>query len=179
MLKALLVIGSSGNVGRGKLGAVLDLGQGEVRTLIKRLKDARLITIEERGCSLTSLGRKEFAQVKKLIPWSSSLDGKSLGLGDFCWAINVRGRSEKIRRGIEQRDAAVKAGANGALTVIYSSGKFRIPPVDTEGEATTTLEPWATIRSMGVKERDALIISGSRDLLSAEYGALSAALSIL
>lgn len=179
VLKAILTIGSSGNVGRGKLGVFLHLGQGEVRTLIKRLKDAGLITVEERGCSLSQTGRKEYARIRKLIPWSSLVEGKSLGLGSYCWAVNVRGRSDKIKKGIEQRDAAVKAGARGALTAIYSSGKFRVPPDDTDCERSIASEPWSAIRSSGVKEGDTLIVSGSDDLLSAEYGALSAALTIL
>ncbi|MGI0085736.1 MAG: DUF4443 domain-containing protein [Nitrososphaerales archaeon] len=179
VLKALLTIGSSTNVGRGKLGALLDLGQGEVRTLIKRLKEAGLITVEERGCLLTQSGKREWSRIKKLIPWSFEVDGKSLGLGDFCWIVNVRGKSDRIRNGLEQRDASVKAGARGALTVVYSSGKFKVPPDVSDSEATAPSELWTTIRSWGVNEGDALIISGSNDLLSAEYGALSAALSIL
>lgn len=179
VLKALLTIGAKGKIGRGRLGVLLNLGQGEVRTLIKRLKDAEFIKIEERGCSLTPLGRKEYNRITKLIPWSFALEAKSLGLGSANWGVNVRGKSDKMKKGIEQRDAAVKAGANGALTVIYNSGKFKVPPDDSDVEGKSRTEPWISVRSFGVIEGDLIIISGSEDILSAEYGALSAALSLL
>jgi DNA-binding MarR family transcriptional regulator len=179
VLKALLTIESMGKIGRGKLGVLLELGQGEVRTLIKRLKDAGFIKIEDRGCSLTSLGRKEHARITKLIPWSFALDAKTLGLGSSNWGVNVRGKSSKIKKGIEQRDDAVKAGANGALTVIYNSDKFIVPPDNSDVEGKNRAEPWTSIRSFGVIEGDVIIISGSKDILSAEYGALSAALGLL
>src|SRR5207253_5255348 len=43
VLRAILAIGTSGSVGRGRLGSLVGLGQGEVRTLIKRMKENDLI----------------------------------------------------------------------------------------------------------------------------------------
>jgi hypothetical protein len=178
VLKAILAIGASQNMGRGRLGSVLSLGQGEVRTLIRRLKDAGLLTVTKNGCTLTRTGQAEYFRISKIIPWSIPLDGKSLGLGKSCWVVNVRGKSDRIKKGIEQRDAAVKAGANGALSVVFTSGKFRTPPDDTDTEKSAE-EPWATIRSHGVQDGDVIIIGGADDSNTAEFGSLSAALTIL
>ena len=56
VLKAMIAIGRAGSVGRGRLGTLTGLGQGEVRTLIKRLKDNDLIVIEANGCALSKKG---------------------------------------------------------------------------------------------------------------------------
>src|SRR5579875_3414452 len=116
VLKAVLTIGKTGSVGRGKLGSLLDLGQGEVRTLIKRLKEQGLISIKATGCALTKNGTSEYESILKIISWSSQVDCSTLQVGKVCWAIIVRGRSKNVKKGIEQRDAAVKLGANGAFT---------------------------------------------------------------
>ena len=76
VLKALLAIGAEGAVGRGRLGSLVGLGQGEVRTLIKRLKENELIVIEPEGCKLSGKGRREFQKLKEKIPWSSVVDAR-------------------------------------------------------------------------------------------------------
>ena len=179
VLKALLVIGEEGSIGRGKLGQILDLGQGEVRTLIKRLRQSDLIRIEADGCSLSRSGLRQFRSVSKVLPWRSPVNVESIGLGDACFAVLVRGRSSKVRKGIEQRDAAVRSGAIGALTVLYRKGHFRVPSESEDCERTGPSEPWITIRQAKPKESDTIIVSGADDTLQAEYGALSAALSII
>ncbi|MGI0091779.1 MAG: DUF4443 domain-containing protein [Nitrososphaerales archaeon] len=187
ILKALSAIGKSEtNLGRTRLGQLIGLGQGEVRTLISRLKSNGLIIVDAKGCAFTEKGKKEFDAVSKSLPYSSKVEAKSLGLGRFTWSITVRNAESKIRNGIEQRDASVRAGASGALTVIYSSGKFMIPSADKKSagaadcEALGPSEPWTTIRSEGrPKNGDVIIVSGSETLFLAEEGALAAALTIL
>ncbi|MHB1908212.1 MAG: DUF4443 domain-containing protein [Nitrososphaerales archaeon] len=179
VIKAIISIGKAKSIGRGKLGQVLDLGQGEVRTLIRRLKDGSFIEVTSSGCTLTPLGRKQYDAIMKVIPWFGEVPGVSLDLGKTCFAILVRGRSGKVKRGLEQRDAAIKFGSSGALTIFYSQGRFKIPGEDRDCESGSSEEPWKTIRSASPKENDTVIISGGRDKLSAEYGAFSAALTLM
>ncbi len=179
VLKALFVIGEAGNIGRGRLGQILNVGQGEVRTLIKRLKESGLVRIEAEGCVLTQAGLKQFRSVSSAIPWRSPVDGKSLVLGKTSYALIVRGRSAKIRKGIEQRDAAIKSGATGALTVFYKKGRFIVPVGSENCERAGFPEPWITIRSAKPNDGDTVIVAGADRPLEAEYGALSAALTII
>lgn len=179
ILKAVLEIGKAQNVGRGKLSRVLQLGPGEVRTLIRRLKESGLIEIDAMGCTLTRKGEKEYLSISKILPWAASVSGTSLGLGTSCYAVLVRANARKVKHGIEQRDAAIKSGATGALTVLYSKGKFRIPFENTDCEGQYPAEFWRTIRSSGPKQGDVVIISCGSNDLDAEYGALSAALTII
>src|SRR5579862_5089664 len=122
VLKALLAIGNSNSsMGRFRLGQITGLGQGEVRTLISRLKETNLITVDSKGCNLTEKGRKKFDSISKAIPYSAAVEAVDLDLGKHAWAVIVRGKRSNIKKGLEQRDASIRAGATGALTVIYSS----------------------------------------------------------
>lgn len=185
VLKAIFGIGSSKtNLGRSKLGQLTGLGQGEIRTLISRLKNSDLIVVEEKGCALTQKGRKEFSVLSKTLPYSSLVEVRPLGLGRCAWGIVVRSSKGKLRSGIEQRDASIRVGANGALTVIYSHDRFMIPGVenksDADCEALGPSEPWKTIRNEGEpKNDDVVIISWADTEMLAEAGALAAALTIL
>ncbi|MDA4130681.1 MAG: hypothetical protein OK457_07910 [Thaumarchaeota archaeon] len=186
VLKAIYAIGkSTSSVGRHKLGQLTGLGQGEVRTLISRLKDNELIVVDSKGITFAEKGRKEFDSMSKLIPDSSAVDASDLDLGKFTWFIIVRDRASKVKKGLEQRDAAIRAGAAGALTVIYSGNKFKIPSPEvksgpTDSEAMGPAEPWTTIRKVShPKDGDVVIVSGADTRHLAEEGALAAALTIL
>jgi Domain of unknown function (DUF4443) len=178
-LKALIEIGKLGRIGRGRLGKLLDLGSGESRTLIRRLKNAGYIEIDSSGCYLTKSGSRKYDEIKRSIPWSSAVEGSPLGSGMKSHAIVLRKPTGVLRKGIEQRDAAIKAGANGALTVVYRSGKFLLPSENVDCERNGRTEPWNSIRTAALKNGDTVIISSAESALGAEYGALSAALTLL
>ena len=179
VLKAILTIGAAGSVGRGKLGSLVGLGQGEVRTLIKRLKENDLILIERDGCKLSKKGQREFSKLKEKVPWSSRVEARSLGIGAECAAVLVRGADKNVRRGIEQRDAAVRVGANGALTALFAKGHFTLPGEGTDCERDGPPELWKAARAAGPREGDVLIVVGADSQETADLGTLAAALTVL
>lgn len=179
VVKAIVEIGDRNKLGRMRLASLLDLGQGEIRTLLKRLKENGLIEILSNGCELTDRGKRNYREIINTIPWHSQVDGSLLGIGDFCWAITVRGRSLKVRKGLEQRDAAIRIGATGALTVIYSGKKFKEPSEGSDCEASGPSEPWITIRKSDPKNNDIIIVCGGDRPLKAEYGGWTAALTLI
>src|ERR1700730_10274390 len=84
VLKALWAIGKSrSSVGRYKLGQLTGLGQGEVRTLISRLKENGLIAVDSRGITFAEKGKKEFDSISRLIPFSAPVDASGLALGEL------------------------------------------------------------------------------------------------
>jgi hypothetical protein len=178
VLRALLAIGTSGAVGRGRLGSLVGLGQGEVRTLIKRMKEKDLIVIQPEGCKLSRKGEKEYQKLKEKIPWSSKVRAKSLGIGDRCSAVLVRGASKNVRKGIEQRDTAIRFGAIGAFTAVFTKGRFTLPGDGTDCEKDGPRELWSAARSAGPLEGDVLIVVGADSDEAAETGALAAALTL-
>ncbi len=180
VIKAILAIGDNGSVGRGRLSEILDLGQGEVRTLIRRLKSTALISVGAEGCFLTEAGRKEYDYFSSRIIWRGPLDGSSLGIGKVCYGLIVREKDGRVNKGIEQRDEAIKAGASAALTVFYSKNRFLIPSTKSNCESKGPSEPWITIRKSGrLAEGDMVLVVGAEIPLAAEYGALAAALTII
>jgi hypothetical protein len=178
VLKAMLAIGAGGAVGRGRLGSLVGLGQGEVRTLIKRMKENDLILIQPDGCRLSRKGEREFQKLKEKIPWSSPVEGKSLRIGNECAAVLVRGAGRNVRKGIEQRDAAVRVGANGAFTALFAKGRFTIPGEGTDCEEDSPSGLWSAARSAGPREGDALIVVGADTQDAAELGTIAAALTL-
>ena len=179
VLKALMTIGEAGSVGRGRLGALTGLGQGEVRTLIKRLKDNDLIEVQASGCVLSEKGRREFAKISSLLRWSSPVVTEGLNLGARCWAIVVADAASRVRYGIEQRDAAIKEGADGAFTAVFRRGRFTIPGEGRDCEAEGPREPWTAIRRAGPRDGDAVVVTGSSSDADSESGALAAALTLI
>ena len=177
-MRAIFAIGEGGAVGRGKLGSLVGLGQGEVRTLIRRMKEQELIVIEPEGCKLSRKGVREFQKLREKIPWSSTVNAKALGIGAMCSAVLVRAAAEKVRKGIEQRDASIRVGANGAFTAIFTSGHFALPGEGTDSEKHGPPELWASVRAAGPEEGDVVIIVVADSQSVAEFGALSAALTV-
>lgn len=178
VLKAILAIGAAGAVGRGRLGSLVGLGQGEVRTLIKRMKENDLILIQPDGCKLSKKGEREFQKLREKIPWSSPVEAESLGIGEECAAVLVRGAGENVRRGIEQRDAAVRVGAIGAFTALFAKGRFTIPGEGTDCEKDGPRGLWSAARSAGPREGDVLIVVGADSDEAAQLGTLAAALTV-
>ena len=178
VLSAILAIGETGSVGRGRLGELVGLGQGEVRTLIKRLKENGLITIEPDGCRLRKKGEREFQKLREKIPWSSVVKAKSLGIGEECSAVLVRGAAKSVRKGIEQRDAAVRVGAIGAFTAVFSGGRFTLPGDGEDCEKDGPPELWSAARSAGPREGDVLVVVGADSEEVAVLGTLATALTL-
>lgn len=179
VLKALLAIGEEGSVGRGRLGSLVGLGQGEVRTLIKRLKENGLIVIEHDGSRLSKKGEKEFQKLKAMVPWSAGVPAKTLGIGDHCVGVLVRGVEKSVRKGIEQRDAAVRAGAQGAFTSLFSHGHFTLPEDGSNCEKAGPPDLWSAVRGARPVEGDVLIVVGAESAAAADLGTIAAALTLL
>ena len=179
VLKAMLTIGEAGSVGRGRLGSLVGLGQGEVRTLIKRMKEKDLILIQPDGCRLSRKGEREFQKLNEKIPWSSRVDAKSLGIGEECAAVLVRSAAKNVRKGIEQRDAAVRVGANGAFTALFAKGRFTLPGEGVDCEEDGPRGLWSAVRTARPKENDVIVVSGAQETAVAEFGALAAALTLI
>jgi hypothetical protein len=97
-------------------------------------------------------------------------------IGPINRAVMVRGGARRVERGIEQRDAAIIAGAQGATTLIYRGGHLMMPgmeePLDLRIERMV-------LKRMVPREGDAIIIGSSEDPFLAELGAKSAALWLL
>ena len=179
VIKALGIIDEAGSVGRGKLSEKLRLGRGATRTLLARLVEARLISISRSGCSLTSEGKKIWGRIKEIIPHVSEIGQNELTFATHNVVVQVRGRGEKVGKGLEQRDAAVRAGAKGAITLIYRDKKLMLPTITDDAARSYPMAYQQITRLLDLKENDVAIIVCADSLKDAEYGALAAAWTIV
>lgn len=170
-----LELAAEKSIGRTKLAEELKIGQGATRTIINRLKAAGLISTSKMGCTLTEKGRRIWEEYKKTF-WKKMEIG-NCGLVDakYSFAVLAKDCGHKIKSGIEQRDAAIKVGAKGVVTIIYKSGRLTIPSVnmDFAGDFPKTAEH--ILKVLQPQENDVIIISGADSIDLAEYGATAAA----
>jgi len=180
LLFAFLTIGATGTIGRSSLAKEAGLGEGAVRTVLKRLREGEYARVDASGCHLTASGASTYRAVKRELSDPLQLGGSHLTLGRAQTALAVRGAGRLVRKGLEQRDSAVRAGAAGATTYIVKSGKFMIPDGSKDCETDFPDPAWATLRSkLRPREGDAVVLCGSSDETTATLGALSAALTLI
>lgn len=115
----------------------------------------------------------------KMLPRKTVLGRSDLTLGEFNIAILVKGVSQKVKSGIEQRDAALMVGAKGATTLTFVGGELVFPP-----EHISIAEDYPKIQEeliqyLKPEENDTVVIGSAETLVKAEYGALAAALILV
>jgi predicted transcriptional regulator len=175
VLKALELIENGQGIGRQQLSRNLRLGAGSVRTLIKRFNDEGLIETSREGMVLSDKGRSLLDKIREKIV-GIEIPDTSITLGSENYAILVRGRARNVRKGIEQRDTAMIAGAKGATTLIFTGEKLSMPGTVVNIEAG--IEELLLSKLRPSKGDVIIIVTGSNPFIS-EMGAKSAALDLL
>ena len=174
LARAIEIIGSE-YVGRNKLSTRLGLGEGTTRTLIDRLLNARLIKTSKLGCELTGRGHSILNQLNAKLGTKKRVAQSSITVGHYNFGILVKDAANRIKSGIEQRDAAVRAGANGAVTLVVKRGELVMPsparPITREQESVAR----AIKEAFEPHENDVIIIAGGDSDQFAEKGAMAAA----
>jgi len=178
MLRAIELIAEKA-IGRNKLAKNLKVGEGAVRTLIDRLKDADLIMISKSGCTLTSEGLRLWKEYKSIFKKKIEFGKSELTLADYSFAILVKDRGHKIELGVEQRDAAVMVGAKGATTIMFKKGRLIIPSVSSDVIRDFPKAANQIIKLLQPQENDAIIIGSADSPEKAENGASVAAWTLL
>ena len=147
-----------------------------MRTLIRRLKALDLIETTRGGMSLTLIGESLLNELNGVIK-TADFPSMPITVGVANFAVPIKGAAaSKVKRGIEQRDAAIIAGAQGATSLVMQDGRLRMPGM----EETLDAEIESIIHErMEIVEGDVLIIGSSNDSFLAEIGAKSAALMLL
>ena len=178
IVKALMII-SRKPVGRMNLAKALGLGEGSIRTLVKHLEKAGLIETSREGIILTSSGQKLVSKMKSRISEIIDIPKSALTVGAFNVALVVRGAADSVKAGLEQRDAAIKVGAQGATTLIFSHGRLSMPLTNEDVFRELPKVREMIISKLTPKEDDIVVIGSAGDELTAELGAIAAALETL
>jgi predicted transcriptional regulator len=178
VVEALEDISSLGAVGRLRLSRDLDLGEGETRTLLKHLKNEGLIEVSKSGISLSEAGRKLLSSLRAVLSEQVEISSTPLTVGRFNVAVRVAGMKNSVKYGLEQRDAAIKAGAKGATTFVFGKNGLAMPGTG-EDVSKSGFSIIAALSKLSLKEGDVIIIGSADEKIKAELGTKTAALELL
>ncbi|KXA89551.1 hypothetical protein AKJ40_00020 [candidate division MSBL1 archaeon SCGC-AAA259M10] len=170
--RALELIGEHEPIGRKKLAEKLGIGEGSMRTILNRLKEKGLITSTARGHVLTDKGDRELGERSRKF---LEIDVGDLTVGKVSVATMVKDAIEKVRRGIEQRDEAIKVGAQGATTLVYRDEDLELLCSETQLDKEIKSE---LLEFFQPSENDIIVIGTADSKKYAERGALAAAESL-
>jgi predicted transcriptional regulator len=167
-------------IGRNKLANKIGVGDGTIRTIINRLKNTELISNTKEGCTLTHRGQEVWRQFEQNFPQRSEIPKTEITPSEFNYGFMIKGQGDKIKSGIDQRDAAIIAGAKRAIVLISKQGALHVASVDQcieEEYTTATKEIRKKINPQN--DKDVIIIAGAETPLKAKTGAFAAAWILL
>jgi len=178
VMKVLEEISLQESMGRLKLSRDLHLGEGEARTLVKHLKNEELIEVSKSGISLSARGRRLLSSLRAVVSEQIDIPSTPLTVGSFNVAVRVAGMKNSMKYGLEQRDAAIMAGAKGATTLIFTRNRLTMPGTE---EDVSKSDPFiiAALSKLSLNEGDVIIIGSADEKIRAELGAKTAALELL
>jgi predicted transcriptional regulator len=166
-------------LGRNKLAQKLHVGEGAIRTIINRLKDADLITTSKEGCRLTEKGREIWKQFEDVFPKRVEIERSDLSTADYNYAFLVKDRGHKVKSVIDHRDAAIVAGAKKATVMIYKNGHLSIEPFSEQIEKEFPEAAERILRRLEPQNNDVIITAGGDTPLKAKRGAFASSWSLL
>ncbi|MFW9787966.1 MAG: DUF4443 domain-containing protein [Candidatus Thorarchaeota archaeon] len=163
----LIMIGREQPLGRYELCDKMSIGEGSVRTLLKRLSDADFIEPEgKQGQKLTSKGKELFDDVSHDVPIGLMLDVRQLVMYEYAYANLVRDRASQVTDGVRQRDEAIIQGGYGkagATTLIQRNIRLVMPPDDFHILVAYEAETLLIIESLRPKNNDVVVIGSADD----------------
>jgi len=175
IVKVLFLL-SENPMGRNQLIKEIGLGEATIKTLIKRLKKNDLVKKTTKGSILTKKGTLLVGKILKNIsrPVEIGILTKEYTVGKYNFALLIKNASNKIKSGIEQRDEAIKIGADGATTLVCKNDKLVFPGCN---KKIVVLE--RVLRKIfKIENEDVIIIGSDSTKKKAEEASLVAALSL-
>ena len=180
VLTALLLIMQQGPLGRRALSEQLEIKDGIVRGLLERLAEQNIIRVRENGVELTLTGKNKLQSfldklsIKKII----ALETSDLAPGPSAVAAHVKRAYRSGMTGVQQRDEAIKAGADGAITIIAKNRELRIPPDNAKISDLAPAENKRLGQLLNLSDDDLVIIGFGQNPWRALAGAMAAVLSL-
>ena len=172
---ALYVLSDGKRIGRKKLAEEAGVGEGSMRRILDKFREWNFVQIKQTGISITKAGLVFLDQIPvRLI----DVDLQGSVVGDFTQGVIVYGASSKIVNGMQQRDAGIKAGAEGCTTIVIRDGKLMIPPDSNMDEQTPELA-YKIRKDTGITADDVIIVGGGSSKIAAVEAVLNAAFELV
>ena len=166
-------------IGRNKLAERLKVGDGAIRTIISHLKDADLIKTSKLGCTLTSRGKSIWKKVNGFFPNRGPIERTELTNAEHNYAFLVKDSGHKVRSGIEQRDAAIIAGAKRAVIIVSKSGRLSIESVSNDIDRDFPKATHQILKVIQPADNDVIVIAGANVQQKAKNAAFAASWTLL
>ncbi len=188
-------------IGRYRLQKELSIGSGTAKSLIKKLNEdlnfIKVLTEDNviKGHILTDIGLEFVKKIKQKFPLIEKGDSSAIreivikSEGKNSYFCCVRNAIDKITYGIEQRDAAIKIGGDGATCLLYDGKSLIFPSYSLSKEdkeevavADNVFEYITSIiqnKGSQLKKNDVIIIGLGENRENARLAALNAALTLI
>ena len=166
-------------IGRNKLAERLKVGDGAIRTIISHLKDADFIKTSKVGCSLTPKGKSVWKRVNGFFPNRGPIERTELTNAQFNYAFLVKDSGHKVSSGIEQRDAAIVAGAKRAVIIVSKNGRLSIESVSNDIGRDFPKATSQILKVIQPENNDVIIIAGANVPQKAKNAAFAASWALL
>lgn len=179
IVKAIETLGAREPVGRIRLSKILGLGEGETRTLVRHLRNEDVIDVSRAGVVLSEFGKELLSDLRSKLSEEMEVPESSLTVGPYSMAVLVKDAADSVKYGLEQRDAAIKAGALGATTLVFRNNRLTMPGVSEDIFRNTQSIHDVLAAKLKPEEDDVIIIGTANNKRTAEFAAKTAALKLL
>jgi predicted transcriptional regulator len=170
--KTFRAIQTKGPISRKRLSEILGVGEGSVRTILTKMANEGLIDNSHAGAVLNERGTRRLETMGIEV---SPFQMESFPGCKFGCATLTRGTADQIQSGREQRDDAVRAGAEGAVTLVKRGGEIIFPG---DGFRLEKKDVESLTGIFKIDDCDTVIIGFAPTYREAEKGAVSAALTL-
>ncbi len=179
VIKALESLRTEKPIGRIRLSKILSLGEGETRTLVRHLRNEDVIEVSRTGIVLSKLGEKILSDLRSNMSEESEIPESSLTVGPHNVAVLIRNAGDSVKYGLEQRDAAIRAGGLGATTLIFRNDRLTMPGVSKDVFQNIQAIHDLLVAKLKPEENDVIVIGSADDKQIAELAAKTTALKLL
>lgn len=147
---------------------------------MERLSQGDIVSVGDAGVQLSKAGKTSLhaflrrLAIKKIV----SLDGSDLIRDKAAMGIHLSGGYKPGMTGIVQRDEAIKAGAEGSITVAVVGRRLVIPPDNKNLADLAPMDNGRFRTEFHLADKDLIIVGFGKDSTNALTGALAAVLSV-
>ena len=167
------------SIGRNKLAKKLGVGDGAVRTIISRLQDSGLIVTSREGSILTNKGLGVWKNFEAVFPRREAFKKTALTTSAYSYAFLVKNRGNRVKSGIDQRDAAIMGGARRALVIVFKNDRLIIESISSSLKKDFPEAADVILNDLKPEDNDVIIIAGADSPLKAKRGAFAASWVLL
>jgi len=174
------IIALQARTGRKKLLRKIGIGEGSMRTILKKLKNNGLIDSAKKGHALNDSGNGYLNEYMKKFSAPFKIHADDI-VGGRKTGIVVHAASGKITTGLSERDMAVRTGASGAIVLKYDNKAKKLTFPDEVRQVEDFPGFKNEIESLNIyfNSGDVLVVAFSDDYIVSENAALEIALRLV